>query len=63
MGAESFEVGKRVLRERSGEIGQETYLENLSRIDQPLAVSGCICLLRDGMLEVLHGLVCLYRDL
>lgn len=46
-----------------GEIGREMYLENLSGVNQPLTVRGCIRLLRNGMLEVLHGPVCLYRDL
>ena len=48
-------MGRRVLR--------GTYLENLSGIDQPLAVSRRIRLLRNGVLELLHGLVCLYRYL
>jgi len=39
------------------------YLENLSRIDQPLTVSGCVCLLCNSVFEFLHGLVRLYRYL
>jgi hypothetical protein len=46
--------------EGRGEIG---YLENPAGVNQPLTVSRCVRLLRNGVLEVLHGLVCLYRDL
>ena len=40
-----------------------TYLENLSGVDQPLTVSRRVRILRNSVLEVLHGLVCLYRYL
>lgn len=42
---------------------RETYLEDLSGIDQPLTVSRCVRLLCDSVFEVLHGPVCLYRNL
>lgn len=39
------------------------YLENLSRINQPLTVGRRVRLLRNSLLEILHGLIYLYRDL